>query len=214
MKITTSATLFVLVSAALLSGCQAEVIEKQSTPEPGVSLNINADSDKGSLKFKASGEDGSKVSIDAGGDKGAFKFDAKGGDGNVSINADEKGGKLEIKADGKEGKFENNVDFSEAEFGAPFFPGSEPVKVATMRFSSVKEDNLLSVRTTPEKPAEVRKFYEGKARETATTWNQSADAEHWTLTGRLPSGKEFSVEAKWEKGDKVTTISAAVTTRK
>ncbi len=204
-----------MVSAGLLSGCAAEVIEKQSTPEPGVSLNINADNDKGSFKFKANGEDGSGVSIDAGSDKGGMKFNAKGGDGsNMSINADEKGGKLDIKIDGKDSKFENNVNFSEAEFGAPFFPGSEPVTVATMRFSSAKEDNLLSVRTTPAKPAEVRKFYEGKATETATTWNQSAEKEHWTMTGRLPSGKEFSVEAKWETGDKVTTISAAVTTRK
>lgn len=160
----------------------------------------------GDFAFKADGGDGSKTDIKI--SSGGVSVNAHGKDGEgIKLEASDKD--VKVKANDNGNSFENNLEITAEDVTIPLYPGSEPLKVASLKASTKEENVWVATRTTSDAPSKVIEFYEDKL-DHPTRKVENGKIE---LKAKNASGDDIGVSVEAQDGGK-TTVAVARTVKK
>lgn len=144
-------------------------------------------------------DDGSKLTVNSPGNMTVT--DKNGNTATVNSSADQmtvqsKDATMHVdkngfsETDSKGESVQGGTSVSEADLGAPFYPGSTEVPNSGMKATTEKGSTAMSIRTTSDDPSKVIAFYTDKLGKPETN---------------ITSGTTSM--AMWKKGKSVTTVS-------
>jgi len=148
---------------------------------------------------------GNKMTASSDGQVNVQSADGK----RITMQSRPKGGGTVTSTDesGKKQEITVASSLSEDEIGLPFYPGSQEKPEASVKSQAGSTKALLSVRVTPDAPADVIAFYKPKLSKANVITVGGNDL----LRGKLPDGASVQVSASRESHAKETVIQMLVT---
>ena len=174
---------------------------------------ITSDDGKSHAEIKIDGNGVSVKSDDGKGAKNEVRLDGAHVDlhdskgSGLKMDADKEGFSLKVKGDGT--SVENNVSINEAELGVPFYPGSEEVKVASLRADTDKEKVSISTRSTSDSPESVIAFYTPKITVDSKSTTVADGKSKIEVKGKLRDGREIGISAHCDSAGAKTELTIA-----
>ena len=137
----------------------------------------------------------------------------EGGDPKSTQQSKNNGG-ISVDHEGAHGQMGGDTIITEAELGAPFYPGSTDKAGTAFKVETPTEKNYISVRETPDSMEKIKAFYEAKIKDIKITMFKSSGNDMLLGTGDLASGAKISITAVKKPGEKVTELSVGTVTSK
>jgi len=198
------ASLFILCLLAVGCGSKSDV-----TIDDGKGNKVEVSKDGDSMKVTS--DNGSKVDIQNDGKK-INVTDEKGQKSSLEVSGDGKTGT--IKANDGKSSSEFGVPVTEADLGAPIYPGSTEEVAGQMKAKTEEETACISTRSTPDVPDKVGEFYKAKLVDANVSQLSNELQKQSIISGKTADGRLIMVQASRGAKDSLTKITMSSTLKK